>query len=85
MAKIQSPCIGVCKFKREGHCLGCSMTKDQKSAFKSLKRSKHQEAFVAMLMAQQRQMGRYTHWLPEYLRKCLKKGKKPADTVRKAA
>ena len=36
MAKILSPCIDICKFKREGHCIGCSMTKAQKSTFKAV-------------------------------------------------
>ncbi|MEM6670690.1 MAG: DUF1289 domain-containing protein, partial [Pseudomonadota bacterium] len=25
--KLPSPCIDVCKFRRAGHCIGCSMTK----------------------------------------------------------
>ena len=37
MAKIPSPCIGVCKYKREGHCIGCSMTEDQKKQQKLMK------------------------------------------------
>lgn len=85
MAKTPSPCIDVCKFKREGHCIGCSMTKPQKSMFKALKKDKHREAFVNMLVAQQSRLGRYTHWAPAYLRKCLKKKVKPAPAVRDAA
>ena len=86
MAKIPSPCIDVCKFKRQGHCLGCSMTKDQKSAFKALKKPAHKRAFVEMLIAQMGQMGKYRHWTPAYARKCMKKGVKPPfDVVRKSA
>lgn len=85
MSKTPSPCIDVCKFKREGHCIGCSMTKSQKALFKQLKRNKHREAFVEMLLAQQRMLGRYTHWTPAYLRKCLKKKVKPSHAVRGAA
>ncbi|WP_299550634.1 DUF1289 domain-containing protein [uncultured Tateyamaria sp.] len=85
MAKTPSPCIDVCKFKRDGHCIGCSMTKVQKSMFKELKKDKHREAFVEMVVAQQTMMGRYTHWVPKYLRKCLKKKAKPAQAVRDAA
>jgi len=73
MSKIPSPCIDVCKFKREGHCIGCSMTKAQKSLFKSLKKNAHREAFVEMLIAQQGKMGRYAHWAQAYARKCRKK------------
>jgi predicted Fe-S protein YdhL (DUF1289 family) len=85
MAKLQSPCIGVCKFKRDHHCIGCSMTKDQKAIYKSLEKDKDREGFVKMLIGQQSHMGQYTHWLPAYLRKCLKKGSRPAKVVRKAA
>ncbi|MEP5729862.1 MAG: DUF1289 domain-containing protein [Sulfitobacter sp.] len=73
MAKIPSPCIDVCKFKRGGHCIGCSMTKDQKSMFKSLKKKSHRYGFVQMLIAQQEQMGKYTHWEPAFRKKLAKK------------
>lgn len=85
MAKTPSPCIDVCKFKREGHCIGCSMTKAQKSLFKQLKKDSHRQGFVAMLVAQQKMMGRYSHWVPAYMRKCLKKKVKPVQAVRDAA
>jgi len=81
MAKVPSPCIDVCKFRREGHCIGCSMTKDQKKMFKSLKSARHQAAFVEMLVGQQRSMGRYTHWTAAYLKKCRKKKVKPVAKV----
>lgn len=73
MSKIPSPCISVCKFKREGHCIGCSMTKAQKSAFKQLKKNIHREAFVALVAAQQAVMGRYRHWEKAYEKRCRKK------------
>ncbi|KRS12390.1 hypothetical protein XM53_12235 [Roseovarius atlanticus] len=73
MPKVPSPCIDVCKFKREGHCIGCSMTKAQKSLFKQLKKDKQREAFVEMLVAQQTVMGRYKHWDAAYAKKCRKK------------
>jgi len=73
MTKIPSPCIDVCKFKRQGHCIGCSMTKAQKSTFKALKKAAHRRAFVALVMAQQSVMGRYAHWEGAYARKCRKK------------
>lgn len=74
MTKTPSPCIGVCKFKREGHCIGCSMTKSQKEMFKSLRKERHRRAFIQMLMAQQELMGKYTHWLRAYARRLRKKG-----------
>lgn len=85
MSKTPSPCIDVCKFKRNGHCIGCSMTKAQKSMFKKLKSNKHREAFVEMLMGQQSLMGKYSHWAPRYLRKCRKKKAKPIPMVRDLA
>lgn len=85
MAKTPSPCIDVCKFKRGGHCIGCSMTKAQKTLFKALDKDKHRAAFVEMLLAQQAQLGRYSHWLPAYIRKCKKKKAKPIDAVKEAA
>jgi len=74
MSKIPSPCIDVCKFRREGHCIGCSMTKAQKSLFKGLKKRKHQEGFIDFLVNQQAALGRYSHWRAAYARKCAKKG-----------
>ena len=50
------------------------MTKAQKSLFKGLKKDKHKEAFVDMLMAQQEAMGKYEHWRKAYKKKCAKKG-----------
>ncbi|MDJ1008468.1 MAG: DUF1289 domain-containing protein [Paracoccaceae bacterium] len=75
--KVPSPCIDVCKFRRAGHCIGCSMTKPQKKMFKALKKPDQQAAFVEMLMHQQANMGKYRHWEPAYARKCLKKGTRP--------
>jgi len=74
MPKVPSPCIGVCKFRREGHCIGCSMTRDQKSLFGKLKKNRHKRAFIAMLLSQQAMMGRYAHWQEAYRRRCEKRG-----------
>jgi hypothetical protein len=88
MSKVQSPCIGVCKFKRSGpagkHCIGCSMTKDQKSLAKKARKRSAAEAFVALVVAQQQQMGPYKHWRPAYLKRCLRKGRPVANAVREA-
>lgn len=83
--KAPSPCIDVCKFKRAGHCIGCSMTKAQKSLFKELKSNKSRAAFVDMLMHQQNDLGRYRHWQTAYARKCLKKGVHPPVDLLKDA
>ena len=77
MPKTPTPCIDVCKFKRTGpagsHCIGCSMTKAQKKIGKGIK-GKAMDDFVALVAAQQQQMGRYRHWHAAYLKRCLKKG-----------
>ena len=69
MSKISSPCIGVCKYRRDGHCIGCSMSKDQKKLFKSLKKAKFRLAFIDMLKKQQVCLGGYDHWPKAYQRK----------------
>lgn len=75
MHKLPSPCIDVCKFKRAGHCIGCSMTKAQKSMFKKLKKAEHQHAFLDMLVHQQNDLGKYSHWPEAYRKRCARKGK----------
>jgi predicted Fe-S protein YdhL (DUF1289 family) len=77
MSKIPSPCIKVCKFKRDGHCIGCSMTKAQKSMFKTLKKETHQRAFLDLLVHQQNDMGKFAHWAIAYRKRCDKKGVTP--------
>lgn len=81
MSKLPSPCIDVCKFRREGHCIGCSMTNVQKKMFKALKNASHRTAFINLLLHQQAHMGRYSHWAPAYAKKCAKKGVTPPEPV----
>ena len=81
MAKTPSPCIDVCKFKRAGHCIGCSMTKTQKKMFKALKRDDQRPDFINFLVLRQTDMGKYAHWAPAYKKKCRKKGVRPPDRV----
>lgn len=82
MAKTPSPCIDVCKFRRKGHCIGCSMSKAQKSMFKGLKKNSHRTAFIEMLVAQQGQMGKYDHWAGAYKSRCKKKGARLPEAVK---
>ncbi|WP_299962989.1 DUF1289 domain-containing protein [uncultured Roseobacter sp.] len=81
MPKTPSPCIDVCKFKREGHCIGCSMTKAQKSLFKGLKKDAHRAGFVRMLTAQQAQLGKYRHWQAAYRKKLAKRKMHLSDVL----
>lgn len=73
MSKVPTPCISVCKFKREGHCIGCSMTKDQKAISKKLKKNKQRLAFLELVIAQQEVMGRYKHWTAAFAKRAAKK------------
>ncbi len=87
MPKAQSPCIGVCKFRRKGpagaHCIGCSMTKAQKKLAKRARGPVEADGFVALVVAQQAAMGRYTHWHAAYLKRCLKKGRPVPKSMRR--
>ena len=77
MAKIPSPCVGVCKFKLNKRCLGCAMTKKQKKKYKKLQSGKEKLAFITKLVSQQKDLGRHAYWLKVYTRKCAKKGVEP--------
>ncbi|MEO0484339.1 MAG: DUF1289 domain-containing protein [Pseudomonadota bacterium] len=79
--KIPSPCVDVCKYKRAGHCIACSMTKPQKKIFKRLKKPEQQAGFVEMLKHQQAQLGRYDAWPQLYAKKL---GKKTATRAKAA-
>ena len=89
MAKPQSPCIGVCKFRRPGpagmHCIGCSMTEAQKKLAKKARRPKEAEGFAALVMAQQAALGGYGHWRAALLKRGMRKGRAIPDVVRRAS
>jgi uncharacterized protein len=74
MTKLPSPCIDVCKYKRGGHCIACSMTEIQKKIFKSLDKTSHKAEFIEMVWHQQQRLGSYGHWLIAYERECRRKG-----------
>ncbi|MEL7048404.1 MAG: DUF1289 domain-containing protein [Pseudomonadota bacterium] len=71
--KVPSPCIDVCKFRRGGHCIGCSMDKKQKKKFKKIDKRKKQLDFIVDLMDQQKSMGGYAFWEKAYRKRCRKK------------
>ncbi|MGF1444934.1 MAG: DUF1289 domain-containing protein [Pikeienuella sp.] len=87
MSKVPSPCIDVCKFKLKGHCIGCSMTKLQKEAFKDLDGKAEKRAFVLDLVVQQKRLGdRFKGWATAYRKKCAKKDVRcPLDDLTGAA
>ncbi|MEM8628016.1 MAG: DUF1289 domain-containing protein [Pseudomonadota bacterium] len=71
--KIPSPCVDVCKFKLNGHCLGCGMTKKQKKGFKKLDGKKAKRRFLCSLVEQQNAIGLTANWARAYRRRCAKK------------
>ncbi|KAB0677068.1 DUF1289 domain-containing protein [Aureimonas leprariae] len=73
-AKAPSPCIGVCKFRDEGRCLGCQMTKPEKKRFKRLKGKAERRPFFLMLRERLEARDRWNYWSRMYRRRCLKKG-----------
>ena len=62
MTKSYSPCVKVCKYREDGHCMGCSMTKTQKKISKKLKSKDTQMAFVELVRVQQAYLGGYEAW-----------------------
>ncbi|MEM1232819.1 MAG: DUF1289 domain-containing protein [Pseudomonadota bacterium] len=76
--KIPSPCVSICKFKRDGHCIACSMTKAQKKIFKKLKKAPERSAFIELLEHQQAQLGNYDAWPRLYQKKLTKKQRSKA-------
>lgn len=73
--KAPSPCIGVCKFKDGGRCIGCSMTKPEKKGFKRLKRKQAKKDFLAELLVRLEGSGRLAYWTRMYRRRCERKGR----------
>ena len=77
MPKIPSPCVDVCKHKRDGHCIACSMTKGQKKLSKRLKNDAQRATFIEQLRQQQADLGGFEAWEKLYARKCQRKGATP--------
>ena len=73
MGKKYSPCIDVCLFRGDGHCIGCSMTKTQKKIGKRLKSKDKQLAFEMLVRMQQATLGGFEAW--EKAHKRLYQGK----------
>ena len=71
--KIASPCVGICKYRLAGACVGCGMSKKQKKGFKRLDGKKKKLRFLARLLEQQEPLGVRERWIKLYRRKCAKK------------
>lgn len=79
---VPSPCIGVCKFKDENHCIACGQTKKQKKRFKSLKSRKKRLKHLTVLLQQQEALGGRPKWARVYRRLCARKGAEcPLDVI----
>ncbi len=72
-AKAPSPCIDVCKFRDEGTCIGCAMTKPEKKSFKRLEGKTEKRAFFLMLLQRLEARGRLDYWARMYRRRCERK------------
>jgi uncharacterized protein len=78
MPKLPNPCIDVCKFRLDGRCIGCAMTKKEKKGFKKLDGAKARAKQIDALLREQRRIGdRFRGWAKIYRRKCAKKGVEP--------
>ena len=69
MSKKLSPCIDVCKYKNNSHCIGCSMTKIQKKISKKIKKKNEKLAFLNLVIAQQKLLGGYEKWEEAFKKK----------------
>ncbi|MEN3793107.1 DUF1289 domain-containing protein [Fulvimarina sp. MAC3] len=74
-ARAPSPCIDVCKYKRKGRCIGCSMTKLEKQMFPQSGSAEQKKAFIESLMANLEDIGRNpAFWAYTYRHKCEREG-----------
>ncbi len=70
-----SPCIDVCKYKRQGRCIGCSMTKAEKDAFPHHGGADAKREFIEGLIARIAESGRNpAFWAYTYQHKCRREG-----------
>ena len=85
MRGYPTPCMDICRYELEGHCVACSMTKAQKALFGALKREAAQAQFLRDLQAQQEELRarlgaeRFAQWATAYRHKCRAFGKTPPE------
>ncbi|WP_185983688.1 DUF1289 domain-containing protein [Aureimonas mangrovi] len=74
-AAAPSPCVDVCKYKRQGRCVGCSMTKLEKDTFPASGGAEAKRAFFEALLARlQAEHKNPAFWAIAYRRKCEREG-----------
>lgn len=75
---LPKPCMGDCKFvvkvSGKDRCRTCGMTKKQKDKSKKLDSTKAADKFLRKLVAQHKESGKFSGWLPAYKKKCARKG-----------
>lgn len=70
-----SPCIDVCKYKRQGRCIGCWMTKAEKESFPHHGGADAKREFIEALIARIAESGRNpAFWAYTYQHKCKREG-----------
>ena len=74
-ARVPSPCVDVCKYKRQGRCIGCSMTKMEKDSFPRHGGGAAKRAFIEGLIGRLAESTRNPgFWIMSYRRKCEMEG-----------
>ncbi|MDE0924740.1 DUF1289 domain-containing protein [Aurantimonas coralicida] len=74
-ATAPSPCVDICKYKRQGRCVGCSMTKAEKQAFPSSGGAEQKREFIETLIGRLQESARNpAFWIMSYRRKCEREG-----------
>lgn len=74
-AAAPSPCVDVCKYKRQGRCIGCSMTEEEKRSFPRFGGGEAKKAFIEALIGRLAGTTRNpAFWVMAYRRKCEMEG-----------
>ncbi|KAB0677069.1 DUF1289 domain-containing protein [Aureimonas leprariae] len=74
-ADAPSPCIDICKYKRQGRCVGCSMTKLEKDTFPRSGSGEAKRRFFETLLARlESEHKNPAFWIMSYRRKCEREG-----------
>ena len=81
MRGYPTPCMDVCRYELEGHCLQCGMTEGEKGLFGALRKEPAQKAFLRELGQRQTILAarfpeaRFDRWRVAYRNKCRAFGK----------
>lgn len=73
-ADAPSPCIDICKYKRQGRCVGCTMTKAEKDGFPRSGDAARKRDFFRGLLERLANERNPAFWAGAYRRKCEKEG-----------